>query len=103
MGPSMYDCFNESIEGKLTQHMFSSNTLSSVKRTGSLDNLFMFRESEKNLKMTPMLSFFVMLVLRDQKRDKLSLERRPFKPFNEWERKQDHLTIFSCLESLKRA
>jgi hypothetical protein len=50
-----------------------------------------------------MLSFFVMLVLRGRKRDKLSLERHPFKPFNEWERKQDHSEIFSCLESLKRA
>ena len=83
--------------------MFSSNTLTSVKRTRSLDNLFMFRESEKNLKMTPMLSFFVMLVSQGQKRDKLSLERHPLKPFNEWERKQDHSAIFSCLESLKRA
>jgi hypothetical protein len=50
-----------------------------------------------------MLSFFVMLVWQGQKRDKLSLERRPFKPFNKWERKQDHSTIFSHLESLKRA
>jgi hypothetical protein len=33
--------------------MFSSNTLTSVKRTRSLDNLFMFRESEKSLKETP--------------------------------------------------
>jgi hypothetical protein len=49
-----------------------------------------------------MLSFFVMLVLRGRKRDKLSLERHPFKPFNEWERKQDHSTIFSHLESLKK-
>jgi hypothetical protein len=29
-----------------------------------------------------MWSFFVMLVLQGQKRDKLSLERHPFKPFN---------------------
>jgi hypothetical protein len=50
-----------------------------------------------------MFSFFVILVLQGRKRDKLSLERPPFKPFNEWERKQDHSTIFSCLESLKRA
>ena len=32
--------------------MFSSNTLTSVKRTRSLDNLFMFREFEKSLKRT---------------------------------------------------
>jgi hypothetical protein len=68
-----------------------------------LGNLLIFREFEKNLKMTLVLSFFVMLVSRGQKRDKLSLERCPFKPFNEWKRKQAHLVIFSCLESLKRA
>jgi hypothetical protein len=50
-----------------------------------------------------MLSFFVILVLRGRKIDKLSLEIHHFKPFNEWERKQDHSEIFSCLESLKRA
>jgi hypothetical protein len=50
-----------------------------------------------------MLSFFVILVSQGRKRDKLSLERHPFKPFNEWERKHDHSTIFSCLESLKKA
>ena len=47
--------------------MFSSNNLMSMKRTRSLDNLFIFRESEKNLKMTPVLSFFVMIVSRGQK------------------------------------
>jgi hypothetical protein len=64
---------------------------------------FMFRESKNNLKTTLVLSFFIMLVSRGQKRDKLSLEIRPFKPFNEWESNQDHSKIFSCLESLKRA
>jgi hypothetical protein len=32
--------------------MFSSNNLTSEKRTRSLDNIFMFRESEKSLKGT---------------------------------------------------
>jgi hypothetical protein len=50
----------------------------------------MFRESEKNLKETPGLSFFLILVLRGLKRDKLSLEIFPFKPFNECKRNQDH-------------
>jgi hypothetical protein len=63
----------------------------------------MFRESEKNLKVTPGLSFFVILVSEVRKRDKLLLKRHPFEPFNECERKQDHSVIFSCLESLKRA
>ena len=27
-----------------------------------LDNIFIFRESEKNLKMTPVFSFFVMVI-----------------------------------------
>ena len=39
--------------------MFSSNALTSVKRTRLLDNIFMFRESEKTLKETPGGSFFV--------------------------------------------
>jgi hypothetical protein len=43
-----------SLEGHLT-----SNTLASVKIARSLDNLFMFRESEKSLKRTPGGSFFV--------------------------------------------
>ena len=63
----------------------------------------MFRESEKNLKVTPGLYFFIILVSRGRKSDKIPLERCPFKPFNECERKQDHSTIFSCLERLKRA
>jgi hypothetical protein len=63
--------------------------------------VFMFRESEKNLKVTPMLSFFIILVSKVRKRDKILLERCPFEPFNECERKQDHLKIFPCLESLK--
>jgi hypothetical protein len=37
--------------------MFFSNTLTSVKRKRSLDNLFMFRESKKSLKGTPGGSF----------------------------------------------
>jgi hypothetical protein len=63
----------------------------------------MFRESEKNLKGTPGLSFFIILVSEVRKRDELLLGRHPFKTFNEHERKQDHLTIFSYLESVKRA
>jgi hypothetical protein len=39
--------------------MFSSNNLTSVKRTRLLDNLFMFREPEKSLKGTPVGSFFI--------------------------------------------
>jgi hypothetical protein len=62
----------------------------------------MFRESEKNLKATPGLSFFIILVSEAEKEIK-SLERHPLEPFNECERKQYHSTIFSCLESLKRA
>jgi hypothetical protein len=61
----------------------------------------MYRESEKYLKMTPGLSFFIILVSQGRKRDKLPLERFHFKHFNECEKKQDHSTIFSCLESLK--
>jgi hypothetical protein len=82
MSPSMYECLRSPEKVNLV--------------------VFIFRESENNLKMTPMLSFFVILVLRGRKRDKLSLEICPFKRFNEWERKQDHSTIVSCLESLKR-
>jgi hypothetical protein len=59
----------------------------------------MFKESKKNLKATLGLSFFIILVSRGRKRDKLP----PFKPLNnECERKKDHSAIFSCLESLKR-
>jgi hypothetical protein len=65
--------------------------------------VFNIRESEKNLKATLGLSFFVILVSEVRKRDKLLLKRCPFEPFNECERKQDHSTIFSCLERLKRA
>jgi hypothetical protein len=36
-----------------------SNTLMSVKIIRSLDNIFMFRESEKSLKGTPGGSFFI--------------------------------------------
>jgi len=63
----------------------------------------MFRESEKNLKVTPGLLFFKILVSEVQKRDKLLLKRNPFKPFNECESKQDHSKIVSCLENLKRS
>jgi hypothetical protein len=45
---------------------------------------------------------FRLVVDRDRKRGKLSLEGRSFLPFNERERKQDRSTIFSYLESLKR-
>jgi hypothetical protein len=34
---------------------FSSNNVMSVKRTRSLDNIFMFRESEKSLKGTQLM------------------------------------------------
>jgi hypothetical protein len=37
--------------------MRTSNTLTSMKKERSLDNLFMFRESEKRLKGTPWGSF----------------------------------------------
>jgi hypothetical protein len=62
----------------------------------------MFRESEKKLKVTPGLSFFMILVFQVEKRDKLLLERCPSNPFNECERNQDHSEIFSCLESENR-
>ena len=39
------------------QQTFSSNTLTSVKRTRSLRNLFMFRESKKSLKGSPGVPF----------------------------------------------
>jgi hypothetical protein len=62
----------------------------------------MFREYEKNLKATLRLSFFVILVSKGLKRDKLPLKIHHFKPFKECERKKDHSAIFSCLEILKR-
>jgi hypothetical protein len=48
---------------------------------------------------------FVRIVDRlDRKRGKLPPDRRDFNfQFNEHERPQDRLTIFSCLEGLKRA
>ena len=38
--------------------MFSSNNLTRVKRTRSLDNIFVFKEREKRLKDTPLGSLF---------------------------------------------
>ena len=46
--------------------VFSSNTFTSVKKTRSLGNIFVFTECEKILKDTPWVSFFV-LPLRVQK------------------------------------
>jgi hypothetical protein len=39
--------------------MFFLDQLMSVKETRSLDDIFMFRESEKGLRKTPRVSFFV--------------------------------------------
>ena len=48
----------------------SSNTLTSMKKTRSLDDLFIFREPEKSLKRNP-LDFF-MFESRARKSNKLS-------------------------------
>jgi hypothetical protein len=50
---------SHNIQNHHFQQTFSSNTLTSVKITRLLGNLFMFRESEKSLKETPGGSFFV--------------------------------------------
>jgi hypothetical protein len=39
--------------------MFFLDQLTSVKETRSLDDIFLFRESEKGLKKTPGVSFFI--------------------------------------------
>ena len=53
--------FNELEEVRVHSHMGPSMcSLASPEKEKSV--VFMFRESEKNLKTIPMLSFFVMLV-----------------------------------------
>jgi hypothetical protein len=76
--------------------MFSSNTLTSVKRTRSLGNLFAFMEREKSLKDTPLDSSFscyhdeyektrksilgyILIYLRVRERTKTELEVFPIK------------------------
>ena len=61
----------------------SSNTLTSVKKTRSLDNLFVFREPEKGLNRTSLGFFTQCHFLRA------------------WKDSEMESAIFSCLRSLK--
>ena len=63
--------FNQ-LENEMTYHQTddSSNTLTSVNKTRSLYNLFVFRESEKSLKITPLEFFMFESIAR--KSNKLS-------------------------------
>ena len=63
---------------------------------------FTFRESEQRQKKTPKNVIFRKIVDPNRKRDKLLLERRIFKYFNEYE-EDKYSTIFSYLGSPKRA
>ena len=72
-------------EKEITYHWTndSSNTLASVKKTRSLNNLFIFREPEKGLKRTPW-GFFTQCHF-----------------LQAWKDSEMDSTIFSCLRNLK--